>query len=961
MNTVKAGAARAARVLKFKFSSCLRRPAGFPLGPLRHYALGLILLLGVVPLAAGDEEESPPDPWVDGKTDDFRETPSIEPAVPWPNDYSQSIPHVAPRAIGPISPAATQPIGALSGRIVFTSAGHGWTWGASGWYTQRGVTWEMVEDYGNLDQMTMFAFYCFNAGATVVPFRPVGHQTNEVVLDNDDAGVTFAGAWVNSTSTIFYGSAGDLPYRYAALSASESATATYTPNIPQAGFYPIYTWVRVGSDRGHQLYRIRHTGGEAQVRVPHHMVGSGWIYLGTYYLNAGANPASGAVVISNLRSTTNGTYVFADAIRFGNGMGSINRGGGVSGYPREEECSRYWVQAGLGQGQPTSLYDGSGDDGSDSVGTPPRTAAHMNRETEGNLFKRVYLGFHSNASGLGTNSTARGDVGLYNNESLFPGTSTSNQFRLAQIVATNLNNALRTITVPPFETGWTNNRSSLTYARTDFAFGEIRGDTLNWEMDATILEVAFHDNYYDALLMRDPKMRNWTARATYQALVRYMNEFDGAPLVFLPEPPGNVRATATTDGIRISWSPPVAEFSTGAATGYVVYRCTDGYGFGQPVSVSGGASTSVTLTNLAADTDHYFRVAAVNAGGESFPSATVGCRRGSNSAQSRVLFVNAFDRFDRSTNLRQTPAAQNYAPPGNSGTMERVLPRANNSFDYVVPHGKAISAFGLPFDSCHRQAVTNYSVALTNYQIVIWQSGQNLSDNFRAIERQVLTNFQAVGGHLFVSGADIAWELDRSSGPTAADRAFLNQWLRADLGADANNHSGSHTFAAGAGGIFAGNAGGTFDNGQQGIYWVQAPDRLTPVGSGAAAALNYVGGLGGAASVQYDGSAGGGRLVFFGFPFETITSAALRNVYLADILRFFSKPVRFEAITLLPDRRTQITLSAEPGLTYAVQVSSNLTAWAPLTNLVNAGGSFSFVDQEPAGRSQRFYRAVLLP
>ena len=80
--------------------------------------------------------------------------------------------------------AARQSPGALSGRIVFTCAGHGWTWGGSTWTTQRGVGREMNEDYGNLDQMNFFIPYAFNAGATVVGLRPIGHQANEVVLDN---------------------------------------------------------------------------------------------------------------------------------------------------------------------------------------------------------------------------------------------------------------------------------------------------------------------------------------------------------------------------------------------------------------------------------------------------------------------------------------------------------------------------------------------------------------------------------------------------------------------------------------------------------------------------------------------------------------------------------------------------------------------------------------------------------
>src|ERR1019366_8266184 len=100
-------------------------------------------------------------------------------------------------------------------------------------------------------------------------------------------------------------------------------------------------------------------------------------YLGEYYLNAGSNVASGSVVISNLRGSTNGSIVVADAIRFGNGMGSIDRGGGVSGYPREDESCRYWIQSNLGQGQSTSLYETSGTDEQDSWSAPPRMSAEM--------------------------------------------------------------------------------------------------------------------------------------------------------------------------------------------------------------------------------------------------------------------------------------------------------------------------------------------------------------------------------------------------------------------------------------------------------------------------------------------------------------------------------------------------------------------------------------------------------
>ncbi|HEV7867268.1 MAG TPA: hypothetical protein VGO90_06270, partial [Chthoniobacteraceae bacterium] len=92
------------------------------------------------------------------------------------------------------------------------------------------------------------------------------------------------------------------------------------------------------------------------------------------------------------------------------------------------------------------------------------------------------------------------------------------------------------------------------------------------------------------------------------------------------------------------------------------------------------------------------------------------------------------------------------------------------------------------------------------------------------------------------------------------------------------------------GGIFASRSSATFDNGSGGIYWVQTPDVLTPFGSGVTAALSYVGNSSGAAALQYDGSAGGGKVVLFGFPFETIADENRRDQFMEDILRFFTAP-----------------------------------------------------------------------
>src|SRR4051794_23895487 len=93
---------------------------------------------------------------------------------------------ISPNALADgLSQKGTQPHGGLSGKIVYIHAGHGITAANKrdgAWSFQRGPTNDMIEDLGNVDQMAFFADYLFLAGATVVPLRPVGNQSNEVVL-----------------------------------------------------------------------------------------------------------------------------------------------------------------------------------------------------------------------------------------------------------------------------------------------------------------------------------------------------------------------------------------------------------------------------------------------------------------------------------------------------------------------------------------------------------------------------------------------------------------------------------------------------------------------------------------------------------------------------------------------------------------------------------------------------------
>ncbi|HOW98758.1 MAG TPA: hypothetical protein PK634_13330, partial [Kiritimatiellia bacterium] len=128
-----------------------------------------------------------------------------------------------------------------------------------------------------------------------------------------------------------------------------------------------------------------------------------------YYFEQGTN---GCVEISNYApgEISGNKVVVADAIRFGNGMGDIDRGFGVSGYERELESARYWAQSATQQGMDSGLYDRPGlNDNDDSVGAPTRMADWMDDETDGAFEDRIYLGFHSNAG----SGSSRGAMGLY--------------------------------------------------------------------------------------------------------------------------------------------------------------------------------------------------------------------------------------------------------------------------------------------------------------------------------------------------------------------------------------------------------------------------------------------------------------------------------------------------------------------------------------------------------------------
>src|SRR4029079_5282581 len=131
----------------------------------------------------------------------------------------------------------------------------------------------------------------------------------------------------------------------------------------------------------------------------------GWVYLGTYYFDQGTG---NNVELSNKTSAT-GSVVIADAIRLGNGMGdwtgaTNQTAHAVSGKPREEELSLYWMYRSRGYTAANtivaeSVVDGNASsDNNGGISAPPRWISYMNDEGQATNADRLHLSFHSNGS-----------------------------------------------------------------------------------------------------------------------------------------------------------------------------------------------------------------------------------------------------------------------------------------------------------------------------------------------------------------------------------------------------------------------------------------------------------------------------------------------------------------------------------------------------------------------------------
>lgn len=618
-------------------------------------------------------------------------------------------------------PVGKQPTGILSGKIIYTNPGHGWTHdGDTGvWYTQRPLLFHIIEDLLNGDQMSIFADFCWRCGATVVPMRPVGHQPQERILDNtDELHVKWQGPWFDTKAgkqSLHFGH-GDaaVPYRFALATKGDDSIVRYRPNFNREGLFPVYVWARDGEDRVPQIYRVAHRGGITEVTVDHRRVGKGWVWLGSFPFAPGDN---GYVEITSKVDDAvlaDGAHVvIADAVRFGNGVGDINHGDGISGYPREEECAMYWIERMLpANGWATHLSPGR-DEGSANVGAPPRNSAYMNNEKNGGYFDRIFLGWHSNGLDREKNPIGRGATGLYCKS---PEMCTDFQKEFGEECALVINDLLSSDTelgkiLPvPYD-----RYTSLTFSQIDF--GEIRRDYLGNEMCSTIVEVAFHDDEQDSHLLLSPFVRHLFARSMVQTIANFFASHSalGGDREILPPGAPDLLAARTVDShAQVVFRPASRDeaLRESKVTGYRLYSSNDGLGFNggelitpdklTPVMGLDGAY-SITTDDTPKSDAIYYRLTALSAGGESRPSWTMGISEGK-TTDTRICIGSVLPdptRMNESDDLTLSQTLVRHmidvTTPG--GTVTRLAPELTQTGIENIRTAQALQALGVGFDT----------------------------------------------------------------------------------------------------------------------------------------------------------------------------------------------------------------------------------------------------------------------
>lgn len=704
----------------------------------------------------------------------------------------------------------------LEGRHIALWASHGryYDFKTDQWRWQRPGLFGTCEDILTQTFVVPFLMPMLeNAGAVVFSPRERDTQTNEVIVDNDRPSIGGAYRedngnmkWVDCGTGFahwrdFYRDRqnpfeeGTARVTDAQADNSRLSTITWVPNIPEDGEYAVYvSYKTLPTSVPDAIYNIRHQGVSTQVRVNQRMGGGTWVYLGTFAFSKGQT-LDGSVSLNNFSQHRG--HITADAVRFGGGMGNIERGNPgeeyqkISGLPRYLEGARYYMQW---AGAPYSVY--STKEGSNDYADDINARSHgLNHLARGSAFMpcdtlpglnvpiELALGIHTDA-GLRNNMDIIGTLGVYTTQYYDKRLATG----MSRLCSRDFADAMlaRIHKDMTFHLGGWNRRSLY-----DRNYSESREP----QVPSMILELLSHQNYADMLVAHDPYCKFILSRAIYKTILEYNAQIHQRPAPCVqPLPVQNLAAVTNTKDkqITLSWTPQEDPLEpTATPTSYIIYIKQNDRGWDNGIVVN----TNRVNINATPGILYRFRVAAVNDGGSSLKSEEVCARVPYSKNATEVMIVNGFERLAAAQAL-DTDSVRGFDMTKDPGVayMQNTsvydlngMPMAGNTFNYPAMHASDLLLADQDYSARRDLAISSCMVSaipqmdLSPYAMIDLILGAQRFDGyshrnyqtFPEYLQQALTAYTATGGSLMVSGAYLGEDLR-----TAEQRDFAYKILK---------------------------------------------------------------------------------------------------------------------------------------------------------------------------------------
>lgn len=818
------------------------------------------------------------------------------------------------------------------------------------WEWQRPMLFQTVEDMLTTSFVLPFlAPMLENAGANIFLPRERDIQLNEVIVDNDnpenspsrykvhnqrkswtvfDMGFAHPNAWYVFGENPF--TMGTSKTALTVTNPNDASKIEWIPHIPETGLYAVYVSYRSFENSIHDArYTVHHQGGKTVFSVNQTMFGGSWLYLGHFQFEEGRSQ-QGKVELHNISTVADG-IVSADAVKIGGGMGNIARTPlapnneqptepSVSQFPRFMEGARYWLQW---AGVPDSVYSRTGNtnDYSDDFQSRGFWVNYLSGGSTSNpgvpglqVPLSLAFAFHTDA-GIRHNDSIVGTLGICTvlnsrgTTTFRNGVSRWASRDLTDLIQSEIVNDIREV----FHSQWT--RRGL--------WNRSYSESRNPEVPTMLLELLSHQNFEDMRYAHDPRFRFIVSRAIYKAILKHTAFVNGFDYVVQPLPVENFRIQfVQRNRIRLQWDAVTDTLEpTATPKQFVVYTRVDDGGFDNGRIVN---STRFDTT-IVPGKIYSFKVAAVNAGGKSFPSEILAAHRNVRN-RSEVLIINAFERVSgpdvKSTHEQRgflshidngvpylycvsyVGPQYNFTPEslyvnnqnpgfGSSKSYFQNQVIAGNTFDYPFVHGKSIKYAGYSFVSTSVKTVLNNEIDLSQYGAVnvilgkqkhtFTGKNQNLATfaTFPQPLQHRLREYLEQGGRLLVSGAFVVSDVYTHG--DEGDRQFLSQVLKVQPQAIDVPPTGQLLYNGAHHPNFFGSDIFTYQQTpDRHYYMVEKPDYIEPA-SPLAFVFSTMNGTEAGLGVAYSGKY---RTCILSIPFETINEEESRNKLMNSILHF---------------------------------------------------------------------------